>query len=675
MIVGSAPAIDALRAQILHLAAFDTPRRPNVPTVLLQGETGTGKGLVARAIHASGGRARGPFIDVNCAAIPETMLEAELFGFEAGAFTDAKRAKPGLFEAASGGSLFLDEVDALPVTLQGKLLKAIEEKHIRRLGAVAPQRVDVKLIAATQRNLLEMAGAGGFRADLYHRLAVVVLELPPLRERPEDVLVLAQHFLAEHAAGHGLAPKRLDDGARRWLAGHPWPGNVRELANLMERVTLLSLTETIDADALERLRIPLYAPARSAGPSPAAGSAAAAAPGNDDEAERIRDALARSGGNVVGAARLLGIGRNALRHRMQRHGIARPTLEALATSTRAPLERSMRNTEAPGLSRGGTSPLVHAAPGVSPATAPAASSWEVKPVAVLAIDVVLPERGHDPWTMARRWADRIVERVAGFGGVFLTRTPSRLTAVFGAPRALEQLPQRAVQAALAIHRLLDAADPAPELRMAAHLGSLRVDAGAADPIASALPLGDTVAAAERLLGHAGAGEVLVTAQVARRVEGVVRTALARAASRRSRLAARRRRDRAATAAGGRRARAPDALRRAGSASWRSSATASRAPRPGHGLVVFVVGDAGIGKSRLLAELRRAIAGEPHLWIEGRCASYGTTTAFLPIVDGLRRFFAIDDRDDDARRRRQDRATASRRSAPTSPGRCRWCGRC
>src|SRR5438093_13315620 len=167
--VGSASAIVALREQIAHLAAFDRPGNPHVPTVLLQGETGTGKGLVAHLVHESGARAKGPFVDVNCAAIPETMLEAELFGFEAGAFTDARRAKPGLFEAAAGGTLFLDEIDALPLSLQHKLLKAIEEKRIRRLGAVRERLVDVKLIAASQADLTARVSDGCFRADLYHR--------------------------------------------------------------------------------------------------------------------------------------------------------------------------------------------------------------------------------------------------------------------------------------------------------------------------------------------------------------------------------------------------------------------------------------------------------------------------------------------------------------------------
>src|ERR671923_1334351 len=186
-LLGRPPAMGALRAQIRHLAAFDTVGSPHAPTVLLQGETGTGKGLVARVIHNSGPRAQGPFIDVNCAAIPEMLLEAELFGFEAGTFTDAKRAKPGLWEAASGGTLFLDEVAELPLPLQSKLLKVIEDKRVRRLGAVSERAVDVKLIAATQAELSRLVQAGRVRADLYHRLSVVLLRVPPLRERRNDI--------------------------------------------------------------------------------------------------------------------------------------------------------------------------------------------------------------------------------------------------------------------------------------------------------------------------------------------------------------------------------------------------------------------------------------------------------------------------------------------------------
>src|SRR5262245_38637555 len=371
-IIGAAPPVDELRRQIRHLATFDAPGNPHVPTVLVQGETGTGKGLVARVIHQSGGRAAGPFIDVNCAAIPETMLEAELFGFEAGAFTDARRSKPGLFEAATRGCLFLDEIDALPLTLQSKLLKVIEEKSVRRLGAVSSQRLDVKLIAATQRDLRELIASGRFRADLYHRLAVVILDVPPLRRRGHDVVALAEHFLAEHAEAHGVNAKRLDDGARGWLAACEWPGNVRELSHLMERVTLLVPEAEVCRDTLGRLRAPLVMAPDAAPPTPMED-----ADSEDTEAGRIRAALARTGGNVVRAAKVLGLGRNALRHRMRRHGIERPPLGELDT----PASEPRRARRAP----------------VREETAPE-RRWEQKPVAVLAIDLVVPERVVEPWT-------------------------------------------------------------------------------------------------------------------------------------------------------------------------------------------------------------------------------------------------------------------------------------
>jgi two-component system, NtrC family, response regulator AtoC len=252
-LVEDTPAIQALRAQIRHLAAFDAVGNPAAPTVLLQGETGTGKGLVARIIHDSGPRAPGPFLDVNCAAIPETLLEAELFGFEAGAFTDAKRAKPGLFEAASGGTLFLDEIEALPPALQPKLLTAIEAKHIRRLGAVVEHPVDTKLIAATQTDLRAAVSAWRFQADLYHRLAVVVLTLPPIRARGDDILGLARHFLQYYGAVHGLRPKEVSREAEAWLLRYDWPGNVRELSHLLERVTLLSPEPRVTSESLEWL--------------------------------------------------------------------------------------------------------------------------------------------------------------------------------------------------------------------------------------------------------------------------------------------------------------------------------------------------------------------------------------------------------------------------------------
>jgi DNA-binding NtrC family response regulator len=312
-LVGQSPIMQALRMQLRHLATFDTLGNAYAPTLLLHGETGTGKGLVAQVIHASGPRAHGPFVEVNCAAIPETLLEAELFGFEAGAFSEAKRAKPGLFETASGGSLLLDEIDALPVLLQSKLLTVLEAKRVRRLGAVVEHAVDVKVMAATQVALNEPVAAGRFRADLYHRLAVVVLELPPLRARPEDILELAQTFLQRSAAVHGLRPKHLGPAAEVWLRGYDWPGNVCELGHLMERVMLLSPDLTLTPATLERLMLPRVGPNVQPAPGPLPRAREPL-----DEAERIRQALQASRGNVVQAARQLGLSRSGLRYRRQR---------------------------------------------------------------------------------------------------------------------------------------------------------------------------------------------------------------------------------------------------------------------------------------------------------------------------------------------------------------------
>jgi len=484
-LVGTCPAIAALRAQLRHLAAFDTLGNPAVPTVLLQGETGTGKGLVARVLHDSGPRARGPFLDVNCAAIPETLLEAELFGVTAGAFTDARRAKPGLFEAAAGGTLFLDEIDALPLALQGKLLTAIETKRVRRVGAVREQAVDVKVVTATQAELSARVAEGRFRTDLYHRLAVIVLVLPPLRERGEDIVLLAQQFLQQYAEAHRLPPKRLSRAATAWLQRYDWPGNVRELSHLMERVTLLSPEARIDPQTLERLCLPRAPTAAHAAVAPAE---AAGQP--LDEPARITQALRQTQGNVVQAARVMGLSRKALRYRMQRYGLAR---------------RSDEGQEAETAVRRDPEDAVMPAP-----------AWEQKPVAVLALEVTWPAAvepdalHYEPWTIHARWEHTVLEKVQGFGGVVLQRGPSLLLVAFGLPRTLEQLPHRAVQTALGIRQLTAAGpptgerEPRPTVRQAVHWGQVLVDTGASDPTARVLPIAETLAAAGALARAGGA---------------------------------------------------------------------------------------------------------------------------------------------------------------------------
>lgn len=388
LLVGRSPTIIALRAQIRHLASFDALGNPFVPTVLIHGETGTGKGLIAHLLHDSGPRAAGPWVDVNCAAIPETLLEAELFGYEGGAFTDARLSKPGLFEAAARGMLFLDEIDALPLALQRKVLTAIEQKRVRRLGAVVERPVDVKLVAATQADLQGQVATGRFRADLYHRLAVVVLEIPPLRERPDDTLVLAQHFLQQYASAHGLAPRRLGDSAVAWLERYGWPGNVRELSHLMERVILLEPEAVVEAATLDRVSLPRVDP-----PVTVSGESAQAADEAGDEATRIHQALIRAGGNVSLASRLLGLTRHALRYRMRHHGIGRPGIDEYATASSGGGQGLAPRRQEPPQGTPAAGPL------------PPTPAWEQKPVAVLAVALVLPAAlaGKDPSMNPGRW--------------------------------------------------------------------------------------------------------------------------------------------------------------------------------------------------------------------------------------------------------------------------------
>src|SRR5215470_12174687 len=248
-LVGECPAMLALRRRaesLLQRHALTRQPRP----ILIQGETGTGKGLLARLIHRAGPRPHGAFVDVNCAAIPEPLLEAELFGYERGAFTDARQGKPGLFQAAHGGTLFLDEIGLLPQRLQAKLLKAVEERSVRRLGATRAEAVSASILVASNEDLRVAIREGRFREDLYHRLAVLTLDVPPLRERGSDIDRLADRFLSEACAASGLPLKTLDSAARAALRVYTWPGNVRELHNVIERAALLSDSRIITRDVL-----------------------------------------------------------------------------------------------------------------------------------------------------------------------------------------------------------------------------------------------------------------------------------------------------------------------------------------------------------------------------------------------------------------------------------------
>ena len=337
-LVGRSPQMTELFRTLRKIAEFKT-------TVLIGGESGTGKELVARAIHRHSPRAAHPFVAVNCGAIPANLLESELFGHRKGAFTDATRDRKGLFEEASGGTLFLDEIGELPLGLQVKLLRALQEEEIRRLGDSQDVKVDVRVVAATARDLAVEVSRGAFREDLYYRLNVFALRLPPLRDRREDIPLLAQHFLLRMNARMGLQVMSIGAEALRLLSSYDWPGNVRELENTIERAIVLAEGTGIGPEALpERMRTT----ARPAPSAPAAdeGDLSIKRATRRSEADLIRRALVRTKGNRTRAAELLEISHRALLYKLKEYGIVsvRDTSEVIpaldARSPTAPVVRT-----------------------------------------------------------------------------------------------------------------------------------------------------------------------------------------------------------------------------------------------------------------------------------------------------------------------------------------------
>ena len=307
--IGESPAMQKLASTIKLVAAQRT-------TVLILGESGTGKELVARSIHALGPRRSKRFVAINCAAIPATLLESELFGHVKGAFTDAVRDKPGLFEDADGGTLFLDEVGELPLPLQAKLLRALQESEIRRVGDTSSIKIDVRLIAATLRDLTDDVAEGRFREDLFYRLNVLPVVVPALRERPEDIPQLARFFAARHGERHHRSLELTDDLIDA-LARQPWPGNVRELENVIERALVLADGPTIDAEFLATVMT-----VRAGTGSTDDQELSIKKATRSLEADLIRRALGVTQGNRTNAAKLLEISHRALLYKMKEYGIS-----------------------------------------------------------------------------------------------------------------------------------------------------------------------------------------------------------------------------------------------------------------------------------------------------------------------------------------------------------------
>jgi two-component system response regulator HydG len=308
-LIGQAPNFESMLRSAKMVAATDV-------TVLIMGETGTGKEVLAHALMHSSPRVNKPFITINCAALPESLAESELFGHRKGSFTGALGNQSGRLTAADGGTVFLDEVDSLPIALQAKLLRFLETGEIQPVGETSTSHVDVRIIAATNANLQDKINRGEFRRDLYYRLNVVPLEIPPLRERIGDVHVLLQHFMARFTREHSLPTFSLSKAALTRLVAYPWPGNVRELRNICERLCILGAGHTIDEHNL-----PAEVTSRVALKKPEIELPEAGINLEQVEIDLIKQALERTSGNRSRSAKLLGISRDTLLYRMQKYGI------------------------------------------------------------------------------------------------------------------------------------------------------------------------------------------------------------------------------------------------------------------------------------------------------------------------------------------------------------------
>jgi transcriptional regulator with AAA-type ATPase domain/tetratricopeptide (TPR) repeat protein len=599
-LLGQSPGMVAVREELGRLVARGTRR---LPPILIQGETGTGKGLLARALHRQSPRADGPFVDINCAAIPETLLEAELFGFERGAFTDARQAKPGLFQMAHGGMIFLDELGLLPEGLQAKLLKVIEDQTVRRLGATRPEVIDVWVVAATSVDLGRAVQDGRFRADLFHRLAVVTVTLPPLRTRGQDIVRLADHFLDRACADYGLAPRVLTPEARAALLAHAWPGNVRELANVMERVALLSEGPAVHPGMLGLARPPGRPGegARDHPPRPPG-------PRAPDEREQLLEALRQTSWNVTAAAERLGLTRNTLRYRMQSLGLEadRPAPRGRRAAAPGPAAG-----ERPDAGRG------DAGPGVG------------RHVSFLGVSLIMPP---DTSPAERSGAlEMVIDKIRGFGGQEVDRAPATVGAVFGL-EPLDDAPLRAAHAALAIQKATERARREEfrpfAVKIGIHGAALPVTGTGAEIDRDTLQ--DVQALLAALLRQAEPGRVLLTAGIAalleRRLDLVPVGTVDGVPGPVFRLLGRERTDPAPT-----RRLAAFVGRRHDLELLQSRLESAIA---GRGQVVGIVGEAGLGKSRLLHEFRRGL-GPDVRYVEGRCVPYGSAIPYLPLLDILR----------------------------------------
>jgi DNA-binding NtrC family response regulator/tetratricopeptide (TPR) repeat protein len=628
-LIGNSPGIAAVREQVQRLARQVSSRRQ--PPILIEGETGTGKGLVARLIHASGPRASRPFVDVNCAAIPETLIEAELFGYERGAFTDARQAKPGLFQLAHSGTIFLDEIGLLPEGVQAKLLKVIEERAVRRLGGTRGEPVDIAIVSATNEDLQTAVRERRFRADLYHRLAVLTLALPALRERGDDVLLLADHYLTAVSQDYGLPPHAFAPDARLALQRYAWPGNVRELRNVIERAALIAESPRITAAMLglrEVVPASTAAPGVPATPLPPARAVAGAPP--SEERAALEEALRETDWNISRAAARLGITRNTLRYRLEKHGLH---------ADAAPPRR--------GRSRPGPDPVTAAPAPPEAVAAPEPASPPPRPETrrVTVLRARLTARADAEVITAGRIDETLLDKVHMFGGALEPTESGDVVAVFGLT-PVEDAPRRAASAALAMQREV-ARDQTGVVSVLIHVVSVAVHRRGDAVEADADAVRDVVKSLDELAGEPAPPGIFATEATAPFLQR--RFDLAPAPPALFRLVGAERAGPGADV-GGRLATFVGREQELQFLTARFTAVAR-----GHGEVVGISGVAGLGKSRLLLEFRQQLKGTPAVFLEGHCASYGSAIAYLPVQEVLRGALGVTERDRPAEAEAQIRA--------------------
>jgi predicted ATPase len=573
--------------------------------------------LLAQALHRASPRASGRFVSVNCAAIPEGLLEAELFGYERGAFTDARQGKPGLFQLAHRGTLFLDEVGLLPTPLQGKLLSAIEDRGVRRLGATRSEPADVWILAATNEDLGEALSSRRFRPDLYHRLSVLTLDLPPLRDRIDDVLGLARHFLSRACAEYGLPELSLSADARAALRAYAWPGNVRELINVIERAALLSDTDVLTA---AHLALPAaHGASREAAPHPSSGGLTTPS-ARDVMRDHLLAALTQTGWNISRTASQLGLSRVTVRARIARFGLraagtAREGRLPSPPAEPAPDELESDRRQPTTVNRG---------------------RWQSRRVTLLRVHMAAPA---DAELHSQNLLDLLGDKLRGFGGRIEGLSPSGLVAAFGLD-LVDEPAVLAAHAAMVIHNAakqaqLESDDPVA-VKIGLHTAEILASSGPASPILDADASREAGNVLGALIEKAEPGTTVATEPAAAllrrrfrlaapgpqssgyRVEGLWHARLGRR-SQDGQLAGRREELAILEAHLG-------------------------ATLRGLGRAVSIAGDAGIGKSRLLAELVGGQRSEAVTYIEGRCSPAATGIPFFPLLSIVRGACGISDSD-------------------------------